>query len=339
MRTKCPVCGHANWDIHWTLEYWVPDGWTLPEKNTIRYCWTCGLIWYDNDRTQADYDQYYRERYGWASGHDKESNLRRLDALADLVAGQAVASSVIVDFGGDPYFVHLMRERGFENTYLVGVDDELPQNVDCCVLSMVLEHIYDLHGLMQRLVKCMNHSRDTLFVVAVPNAEMMGVNSKTPLSDYHQKHINHFSHLSLELLFRRYGYHLSAFEEPYIDHSYPEIYNAVYWQSAGRNTYKSLKAQIGVEIEEKVNKLSQVKGPVIVWGCGDLCMHLLTQVELDIVHFVDMDPAFQGATIHGIPVYQRPLTRAPIVVMVQGQLDSIRASIRKMGIENDVIVI
>jgi len=62
-------------------------------------------------------------------------------------------------------------------------------------------------------------------------------------------------------------------------------------------------------------------------------------VNLDIVYFVDNDPAFQGATIGGIPVLDAVHSGEPIVVMAQNQATALLKRIEDLGLKNEVIVI
>ena len=79
--------------------------------------------------------------------------------------------------------------------------------------------------------------------------------------------------------------------------------------------------------------------PVIVWGIGDIAMHLLTKVKVNVLYYVCNDPAFIGATIDGVPVKERPDTMDTLLVMAQTHKKLLIDNIRKMGIENQIIEI
>ena len=82
MRKTCPICSNEP-VMAFQHEFAVPTGWTLPEVNYVKLCSFCGFIWYDNDRTQADYDRYYLERYGY--GLDNGDDLARLMNLTSAL--------------------------------------------------------------------------------------------------------------------------------------------------------------------------------------------------------------------------------------------------------------
>jgi hypothetical protein len=68
-------------------------------------------------------------------------------------------------------------------------------------------------------------------------------------------------------------------------------------------------------------------------------MHLLTKVKLDVVYYVDNDPAFEGATIGGVPVLDAVTSGEPIVIMAQNQATALLKRIQDLGLTNEVIVI
>ena len=54
---------------------------------------------------------------------------------------------------------------------------------------------------------------------------------------------------------------------------------------------------------------------------------------------MDLDPAYKGQTIKGIPVLDHCESDAPIVVMAQMNKEQIIEIIRKLGLPNKVITI
>jgi FlaA1/EpsC-like NDP-sugar epimerase len=102
------------------------------------------------------------------------------------------------------------------------------------------------------------------------------------------------------------------------------------------DSYKEVTTNIEV-LRERLESLKDI--PIIIWGCGDIAMHLLTQVKLNIIHFVDIDPAFKNSTIMGIPVLDHVEGDYPIVIMAMGQRDGILHHIKNLGLTNEVVVI
>jgi FlaA1/EpsC-like NDP-sugar epimerase len=176
-------------------------------------------------------------------------------------------------------------------------------------------------------------------LIDFPNATELAKIKTLPILDFHQKHINHFSIGTMNLLLDKYGFSPTAIETYTVEtHNYPS-FRILYDVLDERETYDFSKAVVKKNVEEKVRKLKEITEPVIVYGCGDICLHLLTQVNLNIVHYMDNDPAFIGHPINGIPVLDKPQTDDPIVIITQMQTELILERIKNMGITNKVHVI
>jgi hypothetical protein len=93
------------------------------------------------------------------------------------------------------------------------------------------------------------------------------------------------------------------------------------------------------EVEKMVEQLRNITSPVIVWGCGDMCMHVLLQAKLNVAYFVDIAPSYRGTTISGVPVLDHVVSDEPIVVIAQYQNSSILKSISDAGLKNEVIAV
>ena len=331
----CPVCGSKDRIEDWVMDYLVPEGWGLPTRNTICFCKSCSMIYYDNDKTQADYDRYYSKFY------DTEASLRdtwahkRLDELAQLIVSQEPnKNALIVDFGGgEGYLEKCLKSFGFQNVQTVNVNQTLPDNIDLLVASQVLEHIYDLRGAMDLLILKVTGR----FLVSVPDAVEMSKNTDMPILDYQQKHVNHFSIPTMNKLFEQYDY----FPVNTYRHIFPpsngRLFTSLYEKIDEWGAYSESKYKVKVNIAEKVNALKDVTEPVIVWGAGDICLHLLTKIKLNIFHYVDSDPAFIDHNINGVEVLDYPEGDNPILVIAQLQKDTILEKIKKMGLKNKVI--
>ena len=75
-----------------------------------------------------------------------------------------------------------------------------------------------------------------------------------------------------------------------------------------------------------------------MWGLGDVTWHLLSQVDLDVLDYIDNDPAYRGSTYNGKQVQERPTNDAPIVIMAQGQRQRLIAHIKNVC-ENRIVEI
>jgi hypothetical protein len=333
---NCPVCGSAASVRDFKMDFVVPDGWELPIHNDICLC-ECGMIYYSNDKTQLDYDAYYHYRYDSELTLSGEETHRRLDDLIDFVMdAEGRPDARIVDFGGtEGYVEKQLRRFGYIDVTTVNVGDELPYEIDLLIASHVLEHVYDLKSVMDKLTSHLMGK----FVVDVPDAIQMAKINKLPIMDYSQKHVNHFSSRTITNLLGRYGYYPVTIHNYIVPiHNYP-AFRALYEKPTEVQTYYFTKAWCETNMAEKIEKMKQIKGPVVVWGVGDICLLLLQQVPLDVVHYVDIDPAFKNQTIKGVPVLDHCESDAPIVVIAQMQKELVIDSIRKAGLPNRVLVI
>jgi hypothetical protein len=337
MRNLCPVCDSPDRVDNWTMTYEVPDGWENPLTNLICLCSNCGMIYYDNYKTQEDYDAYYKNRYDSGYSQTSPEAKERLDNLIKLVIkSEHNKDACIVDFGGSEGYVgKVLNEAGYKNVHTVNVGDKLPKNIDLLIASHVLEHVYDVQGIMNKLTKNVRGK----FIIDMPDAIAMSKIKPLPILDYHQKHINHFSIKTISTLMNRFGYTPTFIEYYTVEpHNYPS-FRILYEKLNESLAYFESKEHVSKNIAAKLKTLKSIKEPVIVWGCGDICLHLLSKVRLNVIHYVDMDEAFRNQTIDGIPVLDHIEGDYPIVVIAQMQKSGILDNIKKLGIQNQIIVV
>jgi hypothetical protein len=321
------------------MEYRIPDGWPLPCEIVWYTCNTCGMIYGDGEFSQGMLNDYYRNFYGY--GVSNPDNVKRLEADALMIAGltEHDLHSLIVDFGGAgddgrSHIVETLTDLGYLNAVCIGPGAPLPANCAVIYASHVLEHVYDLPEVMRRLTAALAH--DGTLVADVPDALGLLDRWRMPILDFNTKHINHFTlrHL-LEL-----GYHhgLTAVSEKRYE---LEFAPCIQVQFQRRNVAHLSYAHIAANMTTRREALEEIGEPVNVWGMSDIAWHLLSRVDLNVVDYIDNDPAYRGATYRGKPVLERP-TRgndAPIVIMAQGQRGRLIANIRAMGVQNEIIEI
>lgn len=336
MRT-CPVCNSDNRKDLWRMPFLVPDGWTNPEYIQWVKC-ECGMIYGDNPTImQEDYNVYYDERYGYGVTDDQSSE--RLRERARFVSYKHDKSIRVVDFGGgDSVFSKELNNFGIEDTYNVGCYDSMPDNVDVVLASHVLEHIYDMDEAMTKITKALKPGG--MFIVDIPDAGLLA-NDKPigmPILDFHQKHINHFRMIDLLKLAWRYGFELVS-TQAYLERmkSGCQVY---YFVKNSELIYHESFVYVKNNSETKVNALKELGNqPVCVWGCGDVALHCLAVHWPNVKYFIDNDPAFRGATIKGLPVYEQPIDDLPIVINTQTQKKKLLEYIKSLGIKNRIIEI
>jgi hypothetical protein len=333
------VCGSKEKTIAWSMDYCVPDGWELPKHNDICLCNDCNMIYYSSDKSQKDYDAYYQFRYDSELTLSGEETHHRLDDLIDFVMdAESREGARIVDFGGtEGYVEKQLRKFGYKDVTTVNVGDDLPVGIDLLIASHVLEHIYDLKPVMDKLTSHLNAGAK--FVIDIPDsAQMVRINT-LPIMDYSQPHVNHFTTRTLNALLKQYDYYPTTIHNYIVPiHDYP-AFRILYERPDEEGTYYRAKEWCESNIEAKIKKMKEVSGPVVVWGVGDICLLLINKVPLDVIHYVDINPAFKGQTIKGVPVYDHCESDAPIVVIAQMQKQKVIDSIAKARLPNRVIVI
>lgn len=318
------------------MTYQIPDGWPLPPKIDWWRCANCGMLYGDGDFDQAMLNEFYTKYYGYGvSNPDNVERLKR-DAV-DIADERWGKPAVVVDFGGAgddgvSVFVDEYNKHQLPLAVCVGPTDPIPDSCAVIYASHVLEHIYDLPETMQRLTDAL--APDGILIVDVPDSTGLLNRWKMPILDFNTKHINHFTLRNLLDLGHRYG--LEAVQvKPYELEYAPCV--QVHFRRL--DVARASMNHIGEHQIRMLAKLRSITGPVNVWGMGDIVWHLLSIVELDVLDYIDNDPAYRGATFNGKPVLERPTNGAPIVIMAQGQRKRLIANIRKMGIENEIIEI
>jgi SAM-dependent methyltransferase len=334
---SCPVCEYTERDLIFPMTYRIPDSWTLPDQIDWYSCGRCGMIYGDGDFSQSDLNEYYRTKYGY--GINNPSNIERLKRDAAMIGAICTdLNACIIDFGGagdDGKSIienELVSRFGHRNVGSTGAGDTLPANCDVIYASHVIEHVYDLPDTMRMLGAALKP--DGLLIIDVPDATGLLRYWKMPILDFNTKHINHFTLRTLLELGHHHG-----FESVKVK-SY-ELENAPAWQVHFKRLDVAFQSawHITTNIGARIDKLRQIKEPVNVWGMGDITWHLLSQVDLDVLEFIDNDPAFRDQTYNGFPVREYPSNDAPIVIMAQGQRGRLIENIRKAGIKNDIIEI
>jgi hypothetical protein len=334
----CPVCESKKRDIKWRQSFLVPDGWTQPEYLDWCLCRACGMIFADNkDITQADYDRYYIEKYGYGV-EDEEARARQEGHAMWLNQATQNKAALVVDFGAAGVLSTALKRFGFTNVIDVGAGESLPEKVDVLFAEHVLEHIYDLPTAMRSISEAMVPG--SMLVVDGPEAAGMADLHAMPMLDFQQKHVNHFTFYHYLHLMRRHGFEFMGAQN-YIERKGACIH--MLFGKAPMERVLDLSLQhIHASVNELVKKLFDIgKREVVVWGCGDVALHCLSLYRLKVKYFVDKDPAFRGATLIGRKVLEnvRPGETAPIVVLAQGQKMDILQNIQREGWKNEIIVI
>jgi predicted SAM-dependent methyltransferase len=295
------------------------------------------MLYGDNpDIAQKDYDEYYIKYYGFGVA-DAEAKAR-LGRRADYIADHCDRKSVVVDFGGgDSGLVGMLKDSGFKEVSAYGCGDTMPAYCDVVIAEHVLEHIYDMDTAMEAITKSI--VPNGLFIVDIPDAGLLAFEQPEalPILDFNQVHINHFRMLDMLRLAERWGFELVETEQ-YKERGggirmYVFIHNPnAVWQKSHEFTTDNINGKL-----EAMRKIGERE--VIMWGCGDIALHCLALVPLNVKYFVDIDPAFRGTTIQGKPVLDKPNSDHPILINCQSRKGVLIDYIKAAGYTNELIVV
>lgn len=336
MTRPCPVCYAIARTEIFSMTYRVPDHWPLPDTITWVTCDHCNMIFGDGPFNQALLDEYYRNFYGYGVSNPDNTQRLKMDAVQIESLLKFNHDTAIVDFGGagddgKSILVETLQERGFSRAVCIGPGDPLPHDCDVIYASHVLEHVYDLPETMHRLRTAL--APDGLLIADVPDATGLLRRWKMPILDFNTKHINHFTLRNLLDLGYYHGLELVSLRQY-------ELEVAPAWQAHFRvlDTARESMRHIQKNMDARRAQLEALRDlPVNIWGMSDIVWHLLSQVDLNVLDYIDNDPAYRGQTYNGKPVLERPTNNAPIVILAQGQRQRLIANIRAAGIENPII--
>lgn len=321
------------------MGYKVPDSWPLPHNIGWYRCCVCGMLYGDGEFDQPLLNLYYLHYYGY--GRNPVDVSERLASIADYITKEYPPTVRVVDFGGSggdgkSIVCERLISQGYENAHNVNAGEPVPA-CDILLASHVLEHVYDMDEVMKKITVAL--AQDGLLIVDGPDSTGLILKWRMPMLDFHTKHIDHFRFIDYLRLMERYGFEVID-STRYISTDSSQLGSCLHMYFRRFSTADASMKHIVANIAERVEKLRFLGDlPVNVWGLADMTWHLLSQVKLNVINYIDNDPAYRGVTYDGKPVQERPLNSEPIVVMAQAQRGKLIANIRKMGIENKIIEI
>jgi len=316
---------------------------------------------YDMNYTDTD-SLLYIDRAAWINTFIRN----QADSIIDIGCGNGqlllqLQKHGLSDLTGlDPSekCVSDLKEKGINGITSSIFSISTNRKYDCAILSGVLEHIYDVGKIMETMKQLLKH-RGLLFV-CVPDASRYQDYDSFPFDYFSIEHINHFDETSLLNLGLHHGFSMIDFLKTTItifQTTQPVIFcvyenkrkPAANWQSHSRNCVveyvEHTKKNAG--INHVINQMIETKEEIIVWGAGNYTSRLLATSGLNkcnIVMIVDNDKHKQGSIFSGITVYppnaiREMRKRSTILIGATVFCDEIVAEIRRMGLDNNFIVL
>jgi len=384
----CPVCAGTIATLLQRMVFLLPDDHPLADRYGIVRCSACGFVYADTASTQADYDRYYAElsKYsdtatGTGAGHQDWDRARLKDTAAFVAESLGDRASRVVDIGcANGGLLAEFLDLGFQR--LVGVDPsaacaasataipgvsgyigsifDLPDevhDVDCVVLSHVLEHVRDVPEALRILRRVLRPGG--IAYVEVPDATRYAQFLIAPFQDFNVEHINHFSALSLANALRRAGFAVERTRGKAISASATATYPAVgVIARAVDDGSHALErdAPLGDAIIEYIDRSREALGVVqahldraladvseiVIWGTGQTTLTVLSNVRLSprVVALTDSNTRYHGRRLGGIPIVPPEQLGEFDVPIVVGSLIShlaIEHRIRQLGLPNRTI--
>ena len=186
----------------------------------------------------------------------------------------------------------------------------------------VLEHIPDLDQVLRSIHELT--AGGGRICVEVPDSTRFARWIDAPYQQFSVEHINYFSPSSLRRLLALKGFrdvrtriltraHTAKSMMPVINSVSEHI--AVGSHAGQRDQsdpteraltlYVRRSAEFEKSIHRQIDRLAQLKTPVVIWGTGTLTQRLLATGGLSqvrIAAFVDSNPHYQGKTLQGVPI-------------------------------------
>jgi hypothetical protein len=329
----CPVCEDKERTKIFHMHYKIPDNWPLPVQIDWYTCNKCGMLYGDGDISQEAYNDYYTNYYGY--GINGPDTYKQIAKDAAWITDNFSPDAVILDYGGagddgHSLLLDTLTDAGFMRTVCAGPNDELPQECNVIYASHVLEHIYNLPEAMYKLEHAL--AADGTFIIDVPDSMGLLLHYDKTILDFNTKHLNHFTYRTLIYLLYRYNFELVETNQYTRDGGACVQFHFKHIRLAERSALHITGGAL-----ETINKLAQIKEPVNVWGLSDYAWYVLDKYDLDVIDYIDNDPAYRGRTYNGKEVQTQPRNDAPIVIIAQGQRGRLIANIRKAGFTNRII--
>jgi SAM-dependent methyltransferase len=285
---------------------------------------------YEHSDTNVSESKYDLNRF-WQIVEYIKSNIKsRNGCIVEIGCASGLLLSLmkqerydnILGIDPSPGCVHTVRTR-YEIPAMVGTISDLSflkPNVDLLILVGVLEHIRDVNIALEELKKVLKP--DGKLCIVVPDASRYLEGKDAPFQEFSVEHINFFGPESISNLMGRHDFSVVNIEQ----HDFEVNYNtitpvilSIFQKNEGKDstikfdhvTVENLRKYIvlckGAEesIHHKIDKISQEKEQIIIWGTGAQTLRLLANSSLSeakITAFVDSNPKYQGNTLNNVPV-------------------------------------
>lgn len=385
----CPICGGENRQQLYRRKFTKLSG-ALLDGYDVVCCANCGFCFADDLPSQTELDNYYESQskyeHGSRSGGSSEYDTRRLPLAVSVISGWLPDRNArIVDIGcANGGLLAELRKNGFERVMgidpspacastakqLYGIDvrvapiSRIPDDVglfDLVIVGSVMEHILDLAGTIERIKELLKPEGHVY--VEVPDMTRCSSLNDAPFQEFSVEHINYFGPISLQNLWRKYGFVTKGLRQIEIE-QVPglTVYEIKAMFELGPapaapiifdiQTKPELECYIGLaeaklqNIQSVINELADSQRPIAVWGVGTHTQGLLASTrlaEVNIKAFVDSNSRYVGQELSGVPIYtpdELQKLDLPILISSQQFQQEIADTIQhKLNLPNALIML
>ena len=381
MTRDCPVCYNSDQKVVFSVDYPLDDLYILGNKQIIYACEICGMVFSDASRNQSDYDNYYLNLPDYTPNIEDNdtANQNRIAQTLNQVKAYITETTNICDLGcGSGYLLENLYKQGFKR--LTGIDARLDfkqdkykyerkliSSFDASCLSKydftfcigILEHIYDLKSLIERISS--NISETKYFYIEVPNASRYHEKVISPYQDFNLEHINHFSEQAiknlaikndLEIIFCTTIYQAESnnYQMPVISCLLKKkpLQEALKISKdetllQNINQYIAKSTKLLDRMNEYIDSITSKDERIYIWGVGQLCLKLCQLKVFKRLRIeACIDKSFQSKELKEYRILAPCFELNPEIPILIGSTlhaESIQNDIVNLGIKNRVIII
>lgn len=388
----CPICGNDKHTKIETIKMVLPSYVSIPNHYNVVACNKCGFTFADTSATQEDYNEYYKNCNIYSGNADikievtEKAQCMRYQLISKYIGKDAK----ILDMGcGSGSLLVYLKKKGYRNLFGIdpsmdsvtrlrnsGIDGqvgniffEVPENLkhtfDVVLCTAVIEHVYQVDSLVERLMQYLVNRADKGYIfIDAPAVEGFERYITKSANYFNHEHINYFSLCTLDNLMKKYHFdRINSDEESYC------IYNgeqsemglqAIYrynrdllmeydYDEIGLKSITHYFKQVRETENESlriIRKFIKQNNRIVIWGTGSYTMQLLAKVpELinAVVFFCDSNEMKKGMEICEKKVYPPEYLLSdtnsyPIIICSMLNSKDIVKQIKDMGLGNGYII-
>lgn len=368
---NCPICNSDKKEIVYHKKF-IKE-FSISDYYDVVICDECGFTYADINSDQLSNNIYYKDMSKYESIKsikDGDRDKYIASFLSNMFKDKKIK---ILDIGcSTGKLLFEFKNLGYDN--LIGIepskiccdiaqknygiditncsidDFNTDEKFDLILLTGVLEHIFDLNKIINK-IKTLLSNCGVLFI-AVPDVENFTKNLKTPFQEFSSEHINYFTIHSIQNFLEINNFDIIDYNKKEFNITKNIEFNLLVLTSLNLKK-ESVKSPVldyinkSLKLEQKIKKnlLHKLKNKekIIVWGLGNQTQHFLNN-GLDInkiEFFVDSNIHYAEKELYGkqICLPYEFNSELPILIMTYDYQDEIIEQIKSMNLKNEIITI